>query len=655
LHELVDRSNRIGDDPSLVVYGGGNTSAKGTIIDHLGREQQVMWVKGSGADMRGSVDTDYPALRLGELTALRDRGEMSDEEMTDLVTRALIDPGARRPSIETLLHAFLPFAHIDHVHADAICALTNHVEGQRITREALGEGFAYVDWIRPGFELSKIVGDLAHFEGVVLAHHGLVTWAEDSDACYQRTIDVVDNARAFVDAHSIAAGPPPRHDDLPDDELEKLLLHLRGAVSRTGHRVLRIDDRLRGMSDDPRLDTIVAGGVSSADHMLRIKPLSMALSATDAESVSNAVDAYRMSYESYVERNMELMPEGFTGHDPMPRVALVPGVGAITTGQHRKEAQVAADIALHTHSVAQTVLDAFGEPEPLSDAETFRFDYWPMELFKLSLKPAPAEFAGRVAIVTGAASGIGRGIALSLARLGCSVALADLDSAGLDDVASMIVKGGGPEPITVAGDQSDSAVVRRTVASTIRHFGGVDGVVLNAGIGVTGSLTDLTDEQWRSAIDINLTSAFMLTRESMRAMGEQGIGGSLVYVASKNAFGPGANFGAYSVSKAGMVQLMRIAAMEGGSSGIRANAVNPDAVFDNSRLWDGGLREERAEAHGIAPEELEDFYAARNLLKRRVTTADVAASVEFLLSDRSSRTTGSVMTVDGGVAGAFPR
>lgn len=655
LHELVDRSNRIGDDPSLVVYGGGNTSAKGTIIDHLGREQQVMWVKGSGADMRGSVDTDYPALRLGELTALRDRGEMSDEEMTDLVTRALIDPGARRPSIETLLHAFLPFAHIDHVHADAICALTNHVEGQRITREALGEGFAYVDWIRPGFELSKIVGDLAHFEGVVLAHHGLVTWAEDSDACYQRTIDVVDNARAFVDAHSIAAGPPPRHDDLPDDELEKLLLHLRGAVSRTGHRVLRIDDRLRGMSDDPRLDTIVAGGVSSADHMLRIKPLSMTLSATDAESVSNAVDAYRMSYESYVERNMELMPEGFTGHDPMPRVALVPGVGAITTGQHRKEAQVAADIALHTHSVAQTVLDAFGEPEPLSDAETFRFDYWPMELFKLSLKPAPAEFAGRVAIVTGAASGIGRGIALSLARLGCSVALADLDSAGLDDVASMIVEGGGPEPITVAGDQSDSAVVRRTVASTIRHFGGVDGVVLNAGIGVTGSLTDLTDEQWRSAIDINLTSAFMLTRESMRAMGEQGIGGSLVYVASKNAFGPGANFGAYSVSKAGMVQLMRIAAMEGGSSGIRANAVNPDAVFDNSRLWDGGLREERAEAHGIAPEELEDFYAARNLLKRRVTTADVAASVEFLLSDRSSRTTGSVMTVDGGVAGAFPR
>ena len=655
LHELVDRSNRIGDDPSLVVYGGGNTSAKGMIIDHLGREQQVMWVKGSGADMRGSIDTDYPALRLSELTALRDRGEMSDEEMTDLVTRALIDPGARRPSIETLLHAFLPFAHIDHVHADAICALTNHAEGERITREALGEGFAYVDWIRPGFELSKIVGELAHYEGVVLAHHGLVTWAEDSDACYQRTIEVVDSARAFVDAHLIAAGPPPRHDDLPDDELEKLLLHLRGALSRTGHRILRVDDRLRGIADDPRVDTIVAGGVSSADHMLRIKPLSMTLSSTDAESVATAVDTYRATHESYVERNADLMPEGSTGHDPMPRVTLVPGVGAITTGQHRKEAEIAADIAVHTHSVAQTVLSTFGEPQPLSDAETFRFDYWPMELYKLSLKPAPAEFAGRVVIVTGSASGIGRGIALSLARLGCSVALADLDSSGLDDVASMIVNAGGPEPITLAGDQSDPAVVQRTVGSTIRHFGGIDGVVMNAGIGVTGSLTELTDEQWRSAMDINLTSAFMLTRESMRAMKEQGIGGSLVYVASKNAFGPGANFGAYSVSKAGMVQLMRIAALEGGGGGIRANAVNPDAVFDNSGLWDSGLREERAAAHGIAPEDLEDFYASRNLLKRRVTTADVAASVEFLLSDRSSRTTGSVMTVDGGVAGAFPR
>ena len=653
LAELVERSNRIGDDPSLVVYGGGNTSAKGVIVDHLGREQQVMWVKGSGADMRGSVLSDYPGLRLGELTALRERGEMSDEEMTDLVTRALLDPSSRRPSIETLLHAFLPFTHIDHVHADAICALTNHAEGKKITLEALGEGFAYVDWLRPGFELSKIVGELSHYEGVVLAHHGLITWGDSSAACYQRTIDVVDQAREFVAANRVGAGPPPRHDDIPEDELRRLLLHLRGAVSATGHRVLRVDERLREVADHPQVDKIVAGGVSSADHMLRIKPRSVVVPSVD--QVSSSVGAYREEYLAYVERNHELMPEGFGPHDPMPRVMLVPGVGAVTTGTSGKDAAVAADIAVHTHDVARTVLEAFGTPEPLSDRETFRFDYWPMELYKLTLKPAPAEFAGRIAIVTGAASGIGRGIALELGARGCSLVLADLDANGLDEVAGSLVSAGAPEPVVVAGDQSDSSVTSATVHRAVRHFGGLDGVVLNAGVGVSGTLTELTDEQWNTAVQVNLTSAFSLTRESMRAMQEQGLGGSLVFVASKNAFGPGAGFGAYSVSKAGMIQLMRIAALEGGKHQIRSNAINPDAVFDNSKLWEGGLREERAAAHGIAPEELEDFYASRNLLGRRVTTSDVAQSAAFLLSDRSSRTTGSVLTVDGGVAVAFPR
>jgi len=278
-----------------------------------------------------------------------------------------------------------------------------------------------------------------------------------------------------------------------------------------------------------------------------------------------------------------------------------------------------------------------------------------MELYKLTLKPAPAEFAGRIVIVTGAASGIGRGIALELGARGCSLVLADLDAAGLDEVAGSLVSAGAPEPVVVAGDQSDSSVTSATVHRAVRHFGGLDGVVLNAGVGVSGTLTELTDEQWNSALAVNLTSAFSLTRESMRAMQEQGLGGSLVFVASKNAFGPGAGFGAYSVSKAGMIQLMRIAALEGGKHQIRSNAINPDAVFDNSKLWEGGLREERAAAHGIAPEELEDFYASRNLLGRHVTTADVAQSAAFLLSDRSSRTTGSVLTVDGGVAGSFPR
>ena len=655
LAELLARSRRIGDDPSMVLYGGGNTSAKGEIVDYLGRTQRVMWVKGSGADMRTSVLADYPGLRLDELTALIDRGAMSDEEMTDLVARALLDPGARRPSIETLLHAFLPYRHIDHVHADAICTLTNHAEGPRITREALGDDVAYVDWIRPGFELSRIVGDLADARGIVLAHHGLLTWADDSAVCFERTTDLVDRARRFVEQHLPPPGgvAVPRHDDLPTDELRQLLLRLRGAMSGTGRRVLRVDERLRDVADHPHISDIVAGGVSSADHMLRIRPFSAI--ATGPDDAVAAVEEYAQSYRAYVERHADSLPAGSTGHDPMPRVVLVPGVGAVTTGADVREAAMRADLALHTHRVARDVHDAFGRPQSLDEQDTFDFDYWPMELYKLRLQPAPSAFSGTVVLVTGAASGIGRGIAEHLAGLGASLILADIDERGIHEVAERIVVSGATAPRCVVGDQSDPSTAHQTVDAAIDAFGGVDGVVLNAGIGVPGTIADLTLDRWNSALTVNLTSAFLLTKAAMAAMREQGSGGSLVYVASKNAFGPGAGFGAYSVSKAGMIQLMRIAALEGGADGIRSNAVNPDAVFDNSRLWEGGIREERAAAHGIKPEELEDFYAARNLLHRRVRTSDVAHGVAYLLGDESSRTTGTVLTVDGGVASAFPR
>ena len=653
LEQLVARSNAIGEDPSLVVYGGGNTSAKGSVIDHLGREQRVMWVKGSGADMRGSVDSDYPALRLDDLLPLLEREEMSDEEMTDLVARALLDPGARRPSIETLLHAFLPYTHIDHVHADAICALTNHLDGPRIVREALGDAFAYVDWMRPGFSLSKVVAELPDRDGVVLAHHGLITWGESSQECLERTRATVDRASTYLEALPLRAPSAVAVADMPDEEIERLLLRLRGAMSRTGRRVLRIDRRLRAIADRSDVAEVVAGGVSSADHMLRIKPRSAI--AASADSAVASVDAYASDYAAYVERHIDAMPEGFGMHDPMPRVSLVPGLGAVTTGANLRDAEVAADIALHTHGVAATVSDRIGTPEGLDERETFRFDYWPMELYKLTLRPPAPDLAGYIAVVTGAASGIGRGVARELASRGASLVLADLDGAGLEETAERVRESGGAAPTLIAGDQSDPDVVDETVRRAVRDFGGLDGAVINAGIGVSGTLEELTVDQWDSALRINLTSGFLLTRAAMQVLREQGSGGSLVYVASKNAFGPGAGFGAYSVSKAGMVQLMRIAALEGGAAGIRSNAINPDAVFDNSRLWDGGLREERAAAHGIAPEELEDFYAARNILKRRVTTSDVAATAAFLLSDASSRTTGAVIPVDGGVAGAFPR
>ena len=650
LDELVSRSQRIGNDQSLVVFGGGNTSSKGEISDHFGRRKKILWVKGSGADMQYAIAQDYPGLYLDELLALQEFPEMTDDLMVDYVTRALVDPTSRRPSIETLLHAFLPAKHIDHVHSDAICALTNHSGGREAVKEALGDRFAYVDWIRPGFALSKSVGGLADYEGVVLAHHGLVVWDEDTDKCFDKTQSAVKKANDYLDSLTKRPVANFQHNPIPEEELKELLIALRGKIGKK--QVLRVDIRLAQIAGREDLKEVLDAGVSSADHMMRIRPKSASVTVDD---VATGIDKYRADHQKYFDANKSLLPEGYGSHGDDPKVVLVPGVGAITTAITLKEAAMLADIATHTHGVAARVRDVFGQGVALPEPEIFGFDYWPMELFKLKSKPPAAKFDGNIFIVTGAGSGIGRGIAIELGKLGAHVALADIEEDGLKLVESEFAANKSNPPLLILGDQSKEVDVQATLSKTILHFGGIDGVVINAGIGVSDSLEALELEKWKRGLDVNLTSAFLMTKEAMKIFRKQNMGGSLVYIASKNAFAPGAGFGGYSVTKAGMLQLMRIAAIEGGKFGMRANAVNPDAVFDNSKLWAGGIREQRAAVHGVKPEDLEDFYASRNILNERVRSVDVANTVAYLLSPESSRTTGSVIAVDGGVAAAFPR
>jgi rhamnulose-1-phosphate aldolase/alcohol dehydrogenase len=653
LEALVERSRRLGADTALVVHGGGNTSSKTVEHDHLGRRRDVLRIKGSGTDLRTIGADGFPGLYLDELLPLRERDAMTDEEMVDYLARCMVDPAARRPSIETLLHAFLPAPHVDHVHADAIVTLTNTADGEKHVRAALGDGIAYVPFVRPGFALSKLVADLGDHEAVVLAHHGLVTWGETHEESEQRTVDLVARAGDYLAAQRSTSPQAVAHTgaELRDDEIEALLLSLRGRQSRNRPRILSVDGSQRDVSDRADVQTIAQAGPATADHLLRTRTSSAVV--LDRADPGAAIDAWEAAYRNYFQANKDRLPAGYDMLEPLPTVVLVPGLGAVTAGADKRSATVVAEVASHTHRVAAAAIDSFGDVERLSEQDLFDVDYWPLELYKLSLAPKPAELAGRIIVVTGAASGIGRTVALDLASRGAHLVLCDLDEPGLEETVDLT--DAADAVVTHAGDLADADTVDRAVSTAIRSFGGLDGIVSNAGIPATGNLVDLTPEQWRRSMDINATSHFLLTRRALDVLTRQGLGGSLVYVASKNAFGPGAGFGAYSAAKAAQVQLARIAALEGGAHGIRANVVNPDAVFDGSKLWSPQVRAERAAAHGVAPDELEDFYAQRNLLRSRVTTQDVAESVAFLLSDRSARTTGCVVTVDGGVAAAFPR
>jgi rhamnose utilization protein RhaD (predicted bifunctional aldolase and dehydrogenase)/NAD(P)-dependent dehydrogenase (short-subunit alcohol dehydrogenase family) len=545
----------------------------------------VLWIKGSGSDLAQCEAADFAALRLDDLLALRERDAMSDEEMVAAVRRTMLDPDAPRPSIETLLHAWLPAADVDHVHADAICALANAPDPHAAVHDALGGDIAVVDYLRPGFELSKRVAECADARAIVLAHHGLVTWGDDS---YALTRELVDRAAAYV-----GLGPV---EVVARGASNKFLLALRGRLSKERRQVLAVDAAQREIADRDDAGEIAAMR-STPDHMLRIGPR--------------------------------------TGSDGP--VVLVPGVGCVAAGPNARTAKLRLEIAAHTHASVAATRDRFGGASWLSDEEVHDFTDWPLELYKLTLAPPAPELEGHVAIVTGAASGIGHEIAADLASRGAEVVTADLHDADVE------------------GDLTGDHVADELVRVTLGRYGGLDAVVFCAGVAAVGTLGDLPDDEWRRSIDVNLTSHFLLTKRIWPVLREQGIGGSLVYVASKNAFAPGAGFGAYSVAKAGLVQLARIAALEGGPIGVRANAVNPDAVFGGSQLWSEEVRRERAVAHGVALDELEAFYASRSLLGRAVTARDVAETVAFLVSDRSRNTTGAVIPVDGGVPGAFPR
>jgi rhamnulose-1-phosphate aldolase/alcohol dehydrogenase len=668
LDQLVYQSRLVGAEESLVLWGGGNNSVKDTGTDLLGQTIPIMYIKGSGSDMKSIVPRQFPAVRLDYIEPLLERDSLSDEDMVAYLARCLLDPAAVRPSIETLLHAFLPWRAVLHTHADAILALTNTNGREQTVRECFGDSVITVPYLLPGFKLSKLVGlagrQNRNADGLILMNHGLITWGDTPQAAYEKHIELVTRAEEFAAGkRTVVTVNQPF--ELSQDERQnwarEIAPLLRGLLGKENGVILKYDDSPATLDflARPDLSEITQKGPATPDHLLYTGrfPLVVNLSpATNPErqraQLTEALENYVTGYRGYFERNA---PQAMKMLEPYPRIVLIPGLGMWTAGKDTRAATIVADIYKHTMGILADAT-ALGGFATLSEPDAFNAEYWELELYKLSLLPKEKDLARKVALVTGAASGIGRAIARRLAEEGAHVVVTDLNLEGAEAVAAEIrQKNGLGRALGLATDVTDEASVHAAMLRTVLEYGGLDVLVSNAGVAHVGAIDRLALKDWERSLAVNTTGHFLVVREALELMKRQGTGGSLVFNATKNVTAPGKDFGAYSVAKAAEAQLCRIVAIEAGEYGIRANMLNPDAIFEGSQLWSEDLKQQRAAAYGLPVENLPDFYRQRNLLKAAVTAEDVAEAALFLASARSGKTTGAMLPVDGGVKEAFPR
>jgi len=674
LDTLVYVSRLLGADTSLVVWGGGNTSIKTMETDFRGRELPVLRVKGSGSDLKAAKPADFPAVSIDDLLPLFAREAMSDEDMVAWVNHALLEAGSPRPSIETLLHAFVPAKCVLHSHADAIVALTNNERGEEVIREVYGGELGVVPYMRPGFRMAQLVGEAARshpaLKGVILMNHGLVTWSDDPREAYGLHVEMANRAVsrltvgwASVPDTTVGWASVPDSGLNPESRLLNPALlapTLRGILGADKRVILRFDgspDVLRFVNWDRAVDASHKGA-ATPDHILSSKRRPMWVLAGDPNDLDSLRKAARLGMERWQEEYREWFAAQNTGQamlPPYPRVILVRGLGMFTAWDNAARAVIPADIYHHTISIIEAA-EGIAPYRSQSDADAFASEYWPLELYKLTLAPPEKELARRVALVTGAAGAIGAAIARKFAAAGAHVVCADLDLAKAQALAEDLTAANKSNPApAVEMDVTSEASVQSAYRVIALAYGGLDILVSNAGIAHSCPLDSLELADWQRSLDVNSTGHFLVAREALRLMKEQGTGGSLVFIATKNVTSPGKDFGAYSASKAAEAQLAKVLALEAGPFGIHSNMVNPDAVFEGSGLWSDEVRQQRAKAQGIKPEDIEEFYRKRNILQAGVTADDVAEAALFLASDRSAKTTGAMIPVDGGIKDAFPR
>jgi rhamnulose-1-phosphate aldolase/alcohol dehydrogenase len=669
--DLLGRSNRLGSDPRNTNYAGGNASAKGTATDPVtGTETELLWVKGSGGDLGTLTAAGLAVLRLDRLRDLVNvyPGVEREDEMVAAFDFCAFGKGGAAPSIDTAMHGLVDAAHVDHLHPDAGIAFATAADGEKLTAECFGDRVAWVPWRRPGFQLgldiAAIKRDYPQAIGVILGGHGITAWGESSDECEAHSLEIIATAQKFIDERGVAEPfGPVTGQVLPEAELRA-----RAAALFPLIRGLASTDRrqLGHFTDAPAVLEFLASascaalaelGTSCPDHFLRTKVRPMLLDlppSAPLEEVSERLRelhaAYREDYKAYYDRYAEPDSPPMRGADPA--IVLVPGVGMFSFGADKQTARVAGEFYLNAINVMRGA-SAISTYAPIPESEKFRIEYWELEEAKLRRRPLPKPLAGRIALVTGGGSGIGRATAQRLAAEGACVVVADRDASSAATVAGEI--GSADVAVAATADVTSEADVAAAFSTAALAFGGVDLVVNNAGLSISKPLTETTVADWDLLHDVMARGSFLVSRSAARVMIAQGMGGDLVYICSKNAVFAGPSNVAYGAAKADQAHQVRLLAAELGADGIRVNGINPDGVVRGSGIFAGGWGASRAAVYGVPESELGTFYASRTLLKREVLPEHIAAAVFALCGGDLPLTTGLLIPVDAGVAAAFLR
>ncbi len=677
--DLIARSNRLGADPKNTNYAGGNTSAKGSETDPVtGEPVELLWVKGSGGDLGTLKESGLAVLRLDRMRALVDvyPGIEREDEMVAAFDYCLHGKGGAAPSIDTAMHGLVDAAHVDHLHPDSGIAIATAADGEALTKQIYGDKVVWVPWRRPGFQLGLDIAEIKarnpQAVGCILGGHGITAWGDTSDEAETNSLWIIDTAAAYIAEHSEAEPFGPALEGyaaLPEAERRAkaaaLAPTIRGIASADRPMVGHFTDSdvvldFLAHAEHPRLGEL---GTSCPDHFLRtkVKPLVLDLPATASveESIARLQElavSYREDYQAYYDRNSSALGgewPAIRGKDPL--IVLVPGVGMFSFGKDKQTARVAGEFYVNAINVMRGA-EGLSTYAPIDESEKFRIEYWALEEAKLQRMPKPKPLATRVALVTGAASGIGRATAETLAAEGACVVIADLDLAKAQAAAEEIAGGKGADvAVGVQVDVSDAAAVQAMVDATVLAFGGVDLVVNNAGLSLSRSLLETTEKDWDLQHDVMAKGSFLVSQAAAKAMIAQEMGGDIVYISSKNSIFAGPNNVAYGAAKADQAHQVRLLAAELGEHGIKVNGVNPDGVVAGSGIFAGGWGANRAAVYGVEEKDLGKFYAQRTILKREVLPSHIANAVFVLCGPEMTHTTGLHVPVDAGVAAAFLR